>query len=575
MSLLEIKDPREDKAVVVGDAWHRLNSERINWLTEALEIRRYLTATSTKDTEVGSLPWKNKTRIPKLTQIKDTLQSWYMAALFPNDEWLRWEGIDAESHKKANVIEQYMLTKTRMGAYRKETEKTIDDWVTYGNAFSGVKWVVETTKSAVTGEEIVNYIGPRKFRISPMDVVIDPRAKTFDDSLFIWRKMMPIADFVAAFEESNPEAVAKVKELRSPDTDQTDWYKEEGFAIDGFDAFGSYLKSGYVEVLEYWGDLFVCNSGEVLRNRKVCIADRSFAVEDIENPAWNGKKPFAHDSWRRLPENLWGQSPLAQLVGMQYRIDHLENLKADVFDQTAHPVQVIKGDDGEDAYEWKPGAQWHIPIDGDVQVLRPDASVLAVDNELAFYINMMEQMAGSPKEASGFRTPGEKTAFEVGVLQQGSDRMFLDKTNSYQENVMERELNLMLEMTIRNLDIADVARTFNDDTNALILTELTKEDVVADGVLRPVGAKHFAKRAQRIQEINNFMAMSEHPSMAPHFSGFRAAQAIQEELGFEKFGIVERDIAIKEQAMTQATAATIQQQMQQVLPQQEDVDETQ
>jgi hypothetical protein len=35
--------------------------------------------------------------------------------------------------------------------------------------------------------------------------------------------------------------------------------------------------------------------------------------------------------------------PLDNLVGMQYRIDHLENLKADVFDLIAFPPLKIKG----------------------------------------------------------------------------------------------------------------------------------------------------------------------------------------------------------------------------------------
>lgn len=562
MSLLEITDPREDVAVVVVDSWNRLNQDRLEWLNKALEARRYVTATSTNDTEVGQLPWKNKTTIPKLTQLFDTLQSVYMAGLMPTDDWFRWEGFDKESHQKANLIEAYMQTKLRMGRFRTELEKVIRDWVLYGNCFAGVKWVRETTKSLVSGEEIINYVGPKLFQISPLDVVIDPRAKDFDSSPFIWRKRMPIAEFISRYKDVNPEAVSRLNELRDPDNDQVDWYKETAYEIDGFLSFTDYLSSGYIDILEYWGDIYVSSTGEIKKNRKIVIADRSFVVEDIENPAWNGKKPFVHVGWRKVPDNLWAQGPLENLVGMQYRVDHLENSKADVFDQIIHPIVIVKGDGTEEVYEWEPGAQWHVGIDGDVSILRPDTTALNADTQIAVYHNYMDQMAGVPRETAGFRTPGEKSAFEVGVLQQGADRGFQDRLMSFEDNGIERILNLMFEMTIRNLDVADVARVFNDDTRALELTQVTKENVVADGTLRPMGAKHFAARNKRIQEMQNMIALMGNPSMAPHFSGFNAAKAFEEELGFEKFNLVGRDVAVKEQIMTQMTAQQMQQQLQ-------------
>jgi hypothetical protein len=33
------------------------------------------------------------------------------------------------------------------------------------------------------------------------------------------------------------------------------------------------------------------------------------------------------------------------------------------------------------------------------------------------YMNLMEEMAGAPKEAMGFRSPGEKTKYEVQRLE--------------------------------------------------------------------------------------------------------------------------------------------------------------
>jgi|LGOV01.1.fsa_nt_gb hypothetical protein len=570
MSTIEITDLRDDTAKVVIEAWDRLNFERTQWLQKGMEARRYVTASSTNDTEVGSRPWANKTTIPKLTQIRDNLASFYMAALMPSDDWFRFEGMDIESHQKANIIEQYMATKLRMGGFRKALEQMVNDWILYGNCFGGITWERSTTKSLRTGEDIVNFVGPKLFRISPLDCVIDKRAPSFEDSIFIKRSFVSIADIIE-HNEKNPEiqynesVVDQVKILRSgPSDDILDFYKSEGYQIDGFQSFEDYLSSQYIEILEYWGDILIRETGEVKKNQVVIIADRSFTLAMTDNPTWNGRKPFVHTGWRILPDNLYGQSPLDNLVGMQYRCDHLENLKADTFDQIVHPVVIIKGDQTE-GFQWGPGVQHFIPPDGDVEVLRPDATVLQADNQIAIYHNYMEQMAGSPKESMGFRTPGEKTAFEVSALQQGADRMFQDKLNRFETHAIEPALEMMFEMTIRNLDVADIARVFNDDTKSLELTKLTKEDVVADGVFRAVGAKHFAARNKRVQEMQNFQMIMQNPTMAPHFSGMRAAKAFEEELGFEKYGLVEENIAVREQMMTQMETQQMQQQLQQTM----------
>lgn len=555
---LRTVDPREDIAKVVWHQWFSFNQDRTNWLNRGLEARKYVTASDTNATEVGTLPWKNKTTIPKLTQIVDGLESYYMAALMPTDDWFVWEGRDPESQIKANIIEEYMRTKIRMSGFRHELKKIIRDWIIYGNCFAGVTWVKQTTKDAITGEDIPNYVGPKVYRISPVDCCIDPRCSTFDDTPFFERSLVSIGDIIRHNEEVvgpkyDEKVVEMIKEARvSGPIKQSfvDFYKEAGLEIDGFLTIDSYLESGLVELVTMWGDVYVESTGEVLRNRVITVADGAWILRNEENPSWNGKKPFGMAVWRILPDNLYGQSPIDNLVGMQYRCDHLENLKADAFDQIIHPVVVVKGDTGED-YQWFPGAKWHIPVDGDVQVLRPDAGVLACDNQIALYHNYMEQMAGVPREAMGFRTPGEKTAFEMSLLQQGADRQFIDKVNYFEESIIEPLLNLMFELMIRNMDESDVIRTFNSDKKILELTKITREDVVASGVLRPIGAKHFAARNKRIQELRTMLELAQTTGIGMHISGQAAAQMMSEELGWDKYGVVQPFAALNEQFMAE------------------------
>lgn len=173
----------------IARMWDNLQSNRRAWLMEKKELRDYVFATGTTKTAVGALPWKNKTTLPKLCQIRDNLHANYMSALFPNDNWLKWEGhsVDASTVEKRKAIEAYMSNKLREGNFRTEISKLLYDYIDYGNAFYDTIWVNESTVDAETGETIPGYIGPRLVRISPEDIVFNPLASSFDESYKICR----------------------------------------------------------------------------------------------------------------------------------------------------------------------------------------------------------------------------------------------------------------------------------------------------------------------------------------------------------------------------------------------------
>jgi hypothetical protein len=252
--------------------------------------------------------------------------------------------------------------------------------------------------------------------------------------------------------------------------------------------------------------------------------------------------------------------PLDNLVGMQYRIDHLENLKADALDLTIHPPIAIKGD--VEPFEWGPESVIHIPEDGDVSMMPPNPAAFQVNNEIAALLAIMEEMAGAPKEAMGFRSPGEKTAFEVQQLQNAAGRIFQHKINQFEVEFLEPILNTMLEVSKRNMDIVEVSRVMDDDLGVADFLSITKEDITAKGKLRPIGARHFAARAQLVQNMLGVFNSPMGQVIAPHISAKRLAKMVEEYMGFEQYEFIKDNAAIFEQAETQRLINQVQQSIQ-------------
>jgi hypothetical protein len=492
-----------------------------------------------------------------------------MAALFPNDQWMKWEGFTLDDAVKAKreAIEAYMQNKTRLGGFRTAISQLLYDYIDYGNAFADVEWVNEKKIDPLTGEEIPGYVGPRVVRISPFDILINPAANNFKNSPKMVRKIMNLGELKAMAEDFPEEgwireAVNKAMKFRHDIANGQysieDFDKAVGYTIDGFGNLYEYYQSPYVELIEFEGDLYDPYSDTLLRNHVVTVIDRSRVIRKEQMPSWQPKGNKAHVGWRLRPDNLYAMGPLHNLVGMQYRIDHLENIKADVFDLIAFPPLKIKGEVEE--FDWAPGAEIHIDVEGDVEMLVPDTTALQADTQIAILEQRMEDYAGAPKQAMGIRTPGEKTAYEVQTLESAAGRIFKEKIQNFEVELLEPLLNAMLEVAKRNMDAADVVRVFDDELGAQIFATVTKDTITANGKLRPVGARHFFSQQQLIQNLTGLFNSPVGQLIAPHVSSKQLAKLAEDLFGIERYQLISDNIALMEQADQQRLMAVLQEQ---------------
>jgi hypothetical protein len=264
----------------------------------------------------------------------------------------------------------------------------------------------------------------------------------------------------------------------------------------------------------------------------ITVVDRWNTIRDVEVDTWTGKPHIYHVGWRGRPDNLWSQGPLDNLVGIQYRIDHLENARADAFDQMLDPDIVFAGD-VEDIMQIGGAKHYYITEAGSIQYLRPDTTVLSADLQINELVDSMEVFALSPREALGFRTPGEKTLGEFQGLTNAAARSFQHKVNIFQE-FLEEIVNAELEVAVRNLDGVDVIEVVDDDLGAVEFRTITKSDITSRGRLIPTGARHFARNTQLVQNLQSLQQgpLSD-PEVAQHFSSVGLAGMYQELMDLE------------------------------------------
>jgi hypothetical protein len=544
-----VEDHSDEMGKSIAYLWDRWARWRDPKVEEWKELRNYIFATDTSTTS-NAEQWKNTTTMPKICQIRDNLHSNYLSSIFPNDNWIRWEAYDKQA---ANIdikdaITSYMAIKLKLDNFRDVVSQLVYDYIDYGNVFCEPGWEEGDVFEGAGGYANKTYTGPRAHRISPLDIVFNPTSPTFEQSPKIIRYIKTLGE-IKQMGEKMPDwadVFDKVNDYRSNlgGYNVDDYHKAVGFQVDGFGDMREYFQSEYVEVLRFLGDYYNKETKEVLKEQEIFVIDRTFTViqRDVKNSLGQGN--IQHAGWRKRPDNLYAMGPLDNLVGMQYRIDHLQNLKADAMDLCVHPPLVIVGD--VEPFTWAPEEQISIIGEGSVTELGKNIQGLAVaEQEITMLEARMEEYAGAPKQAMGIRTPGEKTMYEVQSLENAAGRIFQEKTVTF-EIMLEGLLNGMLAETQDNLG-RETLPIIDPEYGGTKFVDITGKDIVQNGIIRPVGARHFGQQAIMMQNLTQTLQGPLGELIMPHISSTNLAALVEDLFELRRFDLIRNNVAVEEQ----------------------------
>lgn len=552
--------PYSDKGQLAASICHYFtewNSIREPAMQLWAEIDTYLHATDTSQIE-GGANWDHKTFIPTLSEIHEDLLAIVYSTVLPHEDWLGWRGHDAKgaSANKRKKVLSYIKHVHRLNGFRKSMRHLIDDLLRYGNCFAQLEYV-NNTQDMDDGEVDIGYNGPVVKRISPYDIVFDPTASSFEVTPKIIRSVISIGEFKewtdSLQEDSLDEEVVKnVLEARGSGSGAnsiTNRKKNEQYVPAGFGSIEEYYANGVVELLWFYGSIYDEGGMEVHKDRLVVVVDGDKVLFDKmeKNPR------IFKGSWKPRADNLWSQGPLDNIVGMNFMINHRENAKNDAIDKFIHPDRAYIGD-VEEIYDEVTGhTKYIMPEGGSVTDITPDTTILSYDSQIAMHQDMMRKAARLPLDLVGFRTPGEKTAFEVQNLNDGAFRGFINKAEQFEQEFLEPLVTGEIQIAKSNFSSV-ITVMAEDEEGILSVLEVTEEDLKSNGTLVPYGARRFSRNLQQLAGIDKLANTNLIQLIGKHVDSFRTARVWEELSGFNNFELVEKfsaiEEAVEEQQMT-------------------------
>ena len=544
-------------ATAIASKWVEWDGLRTKWASEHQEILQYLFATDTSEIMSQSNEYSNTTHVPKITQIRDLLITYYLESLFSLSDYVEYQGAnpDDDTLKKRTAIQRFAQSQLDKSNFKETIRKLVEDYVDCGNAFSIPVWETDF-KHNLDGSQALKYEGLNFIRINPTDIVFNPSAASFKDTPKIIRSVLSIGE-VKKLAEDGDEQMKKVfkqivdnrKSFREA-VSRGDEISNNISQIAGFDSLTSYYLSDVVELLTFYGTMYDISEDKLYDNKKITVVDRCYLLAEEDLLDINGGNYIQKTSWRDLKDNLWGMSPLANILGMQYRIDFLENKRADIFNFISDPITVIVGEVTSPEY-LGPGAEYRCDTDGSVRYLHPDTTALQADLYIDRYMMQMEEMVGAPKEAAGFRTPGEKTAFEYQQMVNAATRVFNRQIKKFEEEMFEPMIKCGIELTLMKKAGQTVTfKTFDYGLNVDEFVTLNIEELQGDGTLRALGSANYADRntmAQSLMQLGN-SALFMSPEVLANISPDVLAKIFCYVTGLDKYtGLYRKDSRLYDQ----------------------------
>lgn len=561
LEIYKLQEP-DSLATAIANKYVAWDNSRDRWYSNARETLENLYATSTHDIFSQCHDWDNSTHIPKLTQIRDMLITYYLDAMFGLPDFVDWEPYDEKgtNFELKNTLKSVMKQMLNDSEFKPTIRQLVEDYVDYGNAFA------TAVPYRKTLQESIIYEGPKAFRIDPMDIFFDPLASSFEQSPKIIRTTMTLGELMQSAEQFTDDenlfnkALKKAMKKRHQiyntiAANNKDAIVDDMCHIAGFDSWSTYYASDVVELLTFYGDLYDCDTGKLHKKCRIVVMDRAYVLLEEPIKDYGFGCNIFKAGWRDRKDNLWSMSPLDNIKGMQYMIDFLENKRADVFNFISNPMVVTQGDAEMPEYLF-PGCHIGLDTDANIQFIKPDATALQADLYIDRYLNQMEEMAGMPKEAMGFRTPGEKTAFEISQLNTAASRLFNEKVHKFETEMLEPLLTLMIRLYLSDPD--KIVRIKIVDEEGLVSFEnVNIEDIKTEGRFVAVGSTTYTEKAQIAQTLMQLSntALYADPLVSNWIDPKTVAKALIYSTGLDKFNnILNQNARVKSELEMQRAA---------------------
>ncbi|MEO0215662.1 MAG: hypothetical protein ABIL14_01425 [candidate division WOR-3 bacterium] len=410
-------------------------------------LNNYLTIVD--ESKYTNWPWRCKVSDTFSQEIGDIAASALKNALFPFDEeFYRLEPLDDIAQVYQDKMKKYLDSKLKESRFIERYRPFLKQLAVIGNSAAFLPWKTITrpkkirTRSGVQTYDDVVYDLFRFDTLDMLNVVLNPDSIYSEDSPIIIRSLHSLASLKSMKEYKNLDKLeASIIESKHPaPTESDDMFVQQRKQVFGLDGN---VDGEEVELLSCRGDMEI--NGKVYRDYVGVVANRKFLIQFKENPFWGGR-PVVFSGYSSMWYTPYGIGPLEPVKGIHELINTFTCQKADILNLIIMGSFAYVNDgiiDPDNLFN-RPAGAIEVGDINNIKPLAPNANVALAYQEIAQLRDRGERSSGVTDIEAGVFPGGRKTAYEAGLLKQGSFGRFSEVIKHIGETSVEYPLNFFL-----------------------------------------------------------------------------------------------------------------------------------
>jgi hypothetical protein len=458
----------------------------------------------------------------------ETMHSYLMGAVFPNDDWCVCIPTHPGYAELARVIQKFMSMKFEESNFRDYFSSWLRQWLIVGVSTMALPWRYETIPykkrikyekpiqndyfeynwQTVTEERIVRD-SPEFIVIDSFDTYFDPVCSDINESSMFRRIVKTKADVVHCIETGYYQNI-------SPD--DLDNSSNEFYGYDDntwprlfqqVESSSQNSKKDRVEVWEFWGDIHL--EGLTLRDVWATVIDDKL-VRFEPNPYWDGR-PFVSSVFLPIPGTPYGMSAIQPNMGLLHELNITTNARADnLMISVDSMFEVVE--DGlleNEVIRSEPGRVFRVREKGTINPIDtgPNKFMITYQEEQALKQAIDANFGvGAGLNTAPMRSSERVTATEITAMTEAGGTRLANIHTHLEQSFLLRLLNKCYRYTQQFVTSKNIVRVKDTvDLDKYIYYWVGPEQLQYDFKFKPMGSLYVVAKQRYLNNMSNLLGL--------------------------------------------------------------------
>ena len=484
--------------------------------------------------------WRHKVPTGKALELVEDANSYLQGVFFPNKQWFdvmpKQFIPDEDWDEVVRVLQKYIQVKLDSAYFQEWWDMNIRQCLITGTSVLALPWrydAVPTMKNVMVSDSTGKRKAvPKQVKkvikngldiqvVDMFDFFIDPLATDTRDASCIRRYKKTKGEIIRLIENGTYNQVSKdvVSDVMKIAETQSSSNKRDIKTMNG-DVNGDYDPTMLVDVLEFWGDLYL-DSVEI---NDVCATVVGDVLIDFKsNPFWGGK-PYVITTFTRVHSSPYGIGLLSPVLGHLHQLYVTANHRLDISELVINPMWKVVQDGTLDLEALYSAPGKIIPVEDPNNIIPIEfatANLGVTVQEEGMLEARIERITGiTPYVGQGQGRDAERVTAEEVKAKRDAGGNRLGRYHKHIEDTALRELlekaySFMQQFVTEDEVIRVTGASEGSVTQTFEYIQVGQDELQYDMDVIPVGSDWVVDKEREIRERVDFIGLvSGHPTMS-------------------------------------------------------------